>query len=127
MVYNDLVKRHFFQPKNLFSGKEEPMDVITIRLGTVALGDAITLYFKCDPKTLLIETLQFKVYGNPYLIAAMSYWSEQLTSQPLHVAEAMSAPNLIADLALPQTKHYCAYMVEDALQQAITNWRETYV
>tara|TARA_B110000879_G_scaffold184405_1_gene244006 strand:- start:906 stop:1271 length:366 start_codon:yes stop_codon:yes gene_type:complete len=117
--YNELVRQHFFEPKHAFSSNDNKEDFILASKGAIALGDAVEFYLQCDLNTKQIKQLKFKAYGNPYLIAAMSYWCERLQNKPLKEAENFSAQTLIDELALPKTKYYVAYMVEDALKSLI--------
>lgn len=126
MSYNNIVKQHFFNPINLLAKDDKEDEFISISLGSSDIGDAIKLYLQCDPETQVIKKFKYRVYGNPYLIAVLSYCSGQLIGKSL-ADDLLSTQHLINELELPQTKYYCAYMFEDALQQVITKWREYYV
>jgi len=124
MIYNHLVASHFFEPRNVFDGSDNYKDYIIVNSGTIALGDAIVLYFNCSLETKVISQIKFKVYGNPYLVASVSYWSEKLVGKKIDAVSSLSSQELIDDLEITQTKKYCAYMVEDVFNQAVKQWRE---
>lgn len=118
--YNALLKAHFFETQNLFDEKIDNVnDFIESSVGSINLGDQITLYIKCCQTTKIIQKIKFQVYGNPYLIASLSYMSEKLTNKPVSIALNFSSEELINVFEIPATKKYSAYMVEDAIKQAI--------
>ena len=124
MSYNKLVEQHFFEPLNLFKSND-CNSYTTVKIGSKKLGDAIKIYLLCDLKTRRIHKIKYEVYGNPYLVAALSYLSDSLQGELVSKINLLS-DDLINTLELPKTKFYCAYMVEDAVNQVIQKWRENH-
>ncbi len=127
MRSSELLKTHFFETVNLFNEKSDNANnFIVVTLGSINLGNKITLYFNCCQATKIVQDIKFKVYGNPYLIASLSYISQSLINKPLTVALDFASPELIKIFKIPATKKYSAYMVEDVLKLAIKKWQENY-
>ena len=126
MQYSEVVKTHFFEPKNILSQTDQVGDqMLSVSRGQISLGDAATLYVVCQPGSKVIEQLKFKVYGNPYLIAGLSYLTEMFVGSSLsEVEKKLSANLLIEQLAMPPTKHYVAYFIEDLFRELIQEWRK---
>ena len=127
MKYNKIVERHFFAPKNILNVDQDINGLSKTSLGSKDLGDAMDIFISCDKGTDSINSLYYNVYGNPYLIASLSYIAEKISGLTIDEALEISSETLITDLEIPQTKHYCAYMVEDALKKSIKTYREQYV
>ena len=123
---NALLKKHFFNPLNMLSSKDNPSDFTSVSVGSKVLGDAVTLYVECDKKTKNIKQFKYKVYGNPYLIAALSYISTELIDTILRHEPYTLAQKLIDVFSIPKTKYYCAYMLEDACNQVMTKWQNSH-
>lgn len=117
MSYNELVEKHFFSPQHVFIEDDAKNNFHYVSEGSVALGDAIEFYMQFDKASQKINVLKFKAYGNPYLIAGMSYLCQELQHKPLNQVNIFSAQKLIEVLSLPKTKYYVAYMLEDALKK----------
>lgn len=117
MSYNKLIQQHFFEPSGVLSKADDVSDYRVINEGSVALGDALQFYVKMDEAHTIFEQLKFKAYGNPYVIAGMSYSCEQLQGKALSETEKFSAKHFIEIFELPKTKYYVAYMLEDVLQE----------
>lgn len=125
--YNDIVKDHFFYPRNLASVTiKTDAERIEVTSGSAELGEAIKLYIKWDLKKAVIADIKYAVYGNPYLVAALSFWSEKWQGKSLKDSSVLNSQELIDTLTIPKTKYYCAFMVEDIFKEAFTILREKY-
>jgi NifU-like protein involved in Fe-S cluster formation len=124
MVYSPIVEAHFFAPQNVYNVEDlSHRQPVVYQNGAVEIGDAIVLYLFCDHQTNRIEKLQYQVYGNPYLIAALSCLSEQAKGWSIQQLASFDFNQLIDTLSIPTTKHYIVYMIEDSIQAVITKWR----
>ena len=124
MIYSPIVEAHFFAPQNVYKVNDDSeCKPVVYQNGAVEIGDAIVLYLFCDHKSNSIEKLQYQVYGNPYLIAALSYLSEQSKGWSIQQLASFDFNQLIEMLTIPTTKHYIVYMIEDSIQAVITKWR----
>lgn len=122
MKYNQCVETHFFSPRNLGEKTKCSASVVS-SVGSKELGDAVRVVMACNREDAILD-FKYKVFGNPYLIAAMSYWSEKLIGASLADASTFSHHELVEVLEIPKTKLYCALMAEDVLKQAIVKWRK---
>ena len=116
--YPQQVIEHFERPRNVGTLPVELDRVGTAKLGDANVGDVIQLQIKLN-KNDIIEDAKFRALGNPYLIAGASYLTDLLIGQSVEEARRMNYIDLIDALDIPQTKMYCAVMLEDVLKSAI--------
>lgn len=122
MNYNELVLSHFHQPRNVGEFAADLPGIARARVGTVAAGNVAQLELQIEHD--VIQAAKFKAYGEPYVIAACSYLTEQLTKKSLAEAEKIDHFHFAKALAMPTTKLHTALLVEDLLKAALSAAKE---
>jgi len=127
-VYSDVVKDHFFNPRNiLFSGEEDEYEAdSTGRVGSPACGDEMVLWLKIDPKTEKIRECKWQTFGCGSAIASTSMLSVMVTEEEgMTIDQALKIrPQDIMErlCGLPNRKIHCSVLGDKALQSAINDW-----
>lgn len=127
-LYSDIVKEHFFHPKNLLiHGQEDGYEAdASGRVGSPACGDEMVLWLKIDKETDKIVECKWQTFGCGSAIASTSMMSvmvtenggmtidEALRLKPQHIMERLGG--------LPARKIHCSVLGDKALRAAINDW-----
>jgi len=126
-VYTDIVKEHFFHPKNLV------MDASTMKgydglgmVGSPACGDMMKIWIKVDKKEDRLQEMKWQTFGCGSAIAATSMLSVMVTENGgMKIEQALSIkPQDITKRLgdLPTRKIHCSVLGDKALRSAINNY-----
>lgn len=125
--YTDIVKEHFFKPRNLLL--EEPeKDLFTASgmVGSPACGDMMHMWMNVDRDSERITELKWKTFGCGSAIAATSMYSVMLTENGgLTVAEALKVKpqHIMTRLGgLPNRKIHCSVLADKAFQKTANDY-----
>lgn len=127
-LYSDIVKDHFFNPRNFMRyGEEDKFKADAQgRVGSPACGDEMVLWLKIDPKTERIKDCRWRTFGCGSAIASTSVMSEMIAEKggmTLKKALKISPSNILKRLGgLPDRKIHCSVLGDKALQVAINDY-----
>ncbi len=122
MAYGEKVLDHYENPRNVGSF-ENADDIGTGMVGAPACGDVMKLQIKVSGEGV-IEDAVFKTYGCGSAIASSSLLTEWVKGKTLDEAQAIKNTQIAEELALPPVKIHCSVLAEDAINAAITDYRQ---
>lgn len=126
-VYTDIVKEHFFRPKNLV------MDASVMKgydglgmVGSPACGDMMKIWIKVDKKEDRIKEMKWQTFGCGSAIAATSMLSVMVSENggmKIDKALEIKPQDITTRLGdLPVRKIHCSVLGDKALRSAINNY-----
>ena len=122
MAYGEKVLDHYENPRNVGSF-ESADNVGTGMVGAPACGDVMKLQIKVSDEGV-IEDAVFKTYGCGSAIASSSLLTEWVKGKTLDEAQAIKNTEIAEELALPPVKIHCSVLAEDAINAAVTDYRQ---
>ena len=119
-LYSDKVMDHFLNPRNV--GSLEDANAVG-EVGNAKCGDIMKMYLKI--KDDIVEDVKFETFGCGSAIASSSMATELIKGKP--VSEAMQLTNKAVAEALdglPDYKMHCSVLAEEAIQEALSNYKK---
>lgn len=119
-MYSEKVMDHFSNPRNV--GEIEDADGVGT-VGNPACGDIMKIFLKIEND--VIVDIKFKTFGCGAAIASSSIATELIKGKTID--EAMQVTNKVVVEALdglPKEKLHCSVLAEDALKEAIEDYRK---
>ncbi len=129
-LYSEVVKDHFFNPRNiLLNEKEYVADGIGV-VGSPACGDVMALWIKVDAEKKTITECKWRTFGCASAIASTSMLSVMVTENGgmgLSRAKRLTPEAIIDRLGgLPDRKYHCSVLGHLALREAINDYEENH-
>jgi nitrogen fixation NifU-like protein/NifU-like protein len=128
-MYTDVVKDHFFNPRNVLWGDDSEWDKKADGVGTVGsgiCGDMMKVWIKVDPETDRLSELKWKTFGCASAIASTSMMSVMATENggmTLEDAYHITPKSIMERLGgLPDRKIHCSVLGDKALRAAINDY-----
>lgn len=121
-MYSSEVLDHADNPRNVGTLDKNDPDVGTGLVGAPACGDVMRLQIRV--KDGIIEDAKFKTFGCGSAIASSSLVTEWIKGKSLEEAAAIQNSQIVEELNLPPVKIHCSVLAEDAVKQAIADYRK---
>lgn len=125
--YSDIVKDHFFHPRNLQLEDLTPEKFDAFGMvGSPACGDMMSMGLRIERETEIIKELRWKTFGCGSAIAATSMFSVMVTEnggmkigdalaiKPQHIMERLGG--------LPNRKIHCSVLADKAFRKAVNDY-----
>lgn len=126
--YSEIVKEHFFNPRNFISDEEiknYEYDGLGM-VGSPACGDVMKVWIKVDDKGEKIIDLKWQTFGCASAIASTSMLSVMVTeNEGMKIKDALKlrAKDILKRLdGLPKIKIHCSVLGDKALRSAIDDY-----
>ncbi len=125
--YSDIVKEHFFNPKNFLMGEPEEGSFNAMgKVGSPACGDELRMWLYIDPATERIKTCRWKTFGCGSAIAATSVASVMVSEGEgmlVEDARKLRPQDIMESLGgLPARKIHCSVLCDKSLRDAINDY-----
>lgn len=127
-LYSDVVKDHFFNPRNFMHYDEEEKFKFNGmgRVGSPACGDEMVMWLNIDVLTEKITDCRWRTFGCGSAIASTSALSEMLVENGgMKISDALllRPQDIIGRLGgLPDRKVHCSVLGDKALQAAVNDY-----
>ena len=119
-MYTEQVIDHFTNPRNV--GEIENASGVGL-VGNAKCGDIMKIFIKV--KNNVIVDVKFKTFGCGAAIATSSRATEMVMGKTIDEALAVTNKQVTDSLGgLPEVKLHCSVLAEEALHEAIKNYKE---
>ena len=119
-MYTEQVIDHFTNPRNV--GEIENASGVGL-VGNAKCGDIMKIFIK--GKNNVIVDVKFKTFGCGAAIATSSRATEMVMGKTIEEALAVTNKQVTDSLGgLPEVKLHCSVLAEEALHEAIKNYKE---
>lgn len=125
--YSDIVKDHFFHPRNFLDREPEAEEFnATGKVGSPACGDELRVWMFVDPASERIKRFAWRTFGCGSAIASTSMTSVMVTEGEgltLNEARKLRPQEIMARLGgLPARKFHCSVLCDKALRDAANDY-----
>jgi nitrogen fixation protein NifU and related proteins len=122
MAYSKKVIDHYENPRNVGSLDKLDENVGTGLVGAPSCGDVMKLQIKVSDAGI-IEDAKFKTFGCGSAIASSSLVTEMIKGMSLDQALELKNSSIAKELSLPPVKIHCSVLAEDAIKEAIKDYK----
>ncbi|MCT4592229.1 MAG: iron-sulfur cluster assembly scaffold protein [Candidatus Gracilibacteria bacterium] len=120
-AFSDMVRDHFFNPKNLLENAEEVKADGVGTVGSPACGDIMRMYLWI--KDNIVTDCKWQTFGCASAIASTSMLSEMIKGMTLEEAMEIRPRDIVENLGgLPDRKIHCSVLGDQALRAAIYDY-----
>jgi NifU-like protein involved in Fe-S cluster formation len=125
-LYSEIVKDHFFNPRNILIDEENYVADGVGVVGSPACGDMMAVWIKVDKFSNKITECKWRTFGCASAIASTSMMSVMVTENggmSLQKAKRICPEAIIERLSgLPDRKYHCSVLGHNALREAIIDY-----
>ena len=121
--YTKILIDHFENPQNVGSFNKNLKNIGSAIVGAPACGDVMKLQIKVNPLTNIIEDAKFKTFGCGSAIASSSYATQYIKNMNIEDAKNINNSTIAKHLKLPPVKLHCSMLAEDAIKNAINDYK----
>ena len=121
MAYSTGVIDHYDNPRNVGSLDKNAPNVGTGLVGAPECGDVMKLQIQVEDGK--ITDAKFKTFGCGSAIASSSLATEWIKGKSVDEALEIKNTHIVDELSLPPVKIHCSVLAEDAIKQAIDDYR----
>jgi NifU-like protein involved in Fe-S cluster formation len=125
-LYSDIVKDHFFNPRNILLDEKEYVASGCGIAGSPLCGDMMVVWIQVDKDTEKITECKWRTFGCASAIASTSMMSEMVLENggmTLARAKRMTPEAIIERLGgLPDRKYHCSVLGHEALRKAVEDF-----
>lgn len=119
-MYSEKVMDHFANPHNV--GEMEDANAIG-EVGNTHCGDIMRMYLKIEDN--VIKDASFKTFGCCAAIASSSVATDLIKGKTIDEALQLKNSDVVDALdGLPPVKVHCSVLAEEAIRQAIDNYKK---
>ena len=123
MAYSEKVIDHYKEPRNVGSLDKSDANVGTGLVGAPECGDGMKLQIQVNPETNEIVDAKFKTFGCGSAIASSSLAIEWVKGKSIDQAMSIQNTEIVEELSLPPVKIHCSVLAEDAIKDAISDYK----
>lgn len=121
-MYNEKVMQAFSNPQNV--GEVENADGVG-QVGNVSCGDIMRISLKIEDN--IIKDAKFKTFGCAAAVATSSTATEMIIGMTVDEAEKLTNAKVVEALeGLPPQKIHCSVLAEEAIKEAIADYRKNH-
>ena len=125
--YSDIVKEHFFNPRNLMLDEPEEGQYDAVGMvGSPACGDMMKMWLKIDKEKEIVKEMKWRTFGCGSAIAATSMFSVMVTENgglPLEEALKIKPQHIMDRLGgLPNRKIHCSVLADKAFRKSVNEY-----